>query len=83
MNDKNQNDPQNQNDINQNEPQEREEYMRDSTDNLDRPPEKKEGLEAPKVKEMNKIKVGVAIFVVIVLIILGLGIGFDLFGLMD
>lgn len=70
-------------DKNNNEPEEREDYMRKSTDNMDRPPERKEGLEEPKVKEMNKIKVGVAIFVVIVLIILALGIGFDLFGLMD
>lgn len=64
-------------------PKEREEYMRDSTDNMDKMPEKKEGLQEPKVKEMNKIKVGVAVFVVIVLIILVLGIGFDLFGLMN
>lgn len=70
-------------DKNKNEPQEREDYMRDSTDNMDRPPERKEGLEEPRVKEMNKIKVGVAIFVVIVLIILVLGISFDLFGLMN
>ncbi|OHX56378.1 hypothetical protein BB776_05090 [Planococcus salinarum] len=70
-------------DKNKNEPHEREEYMRESTDNLDRPPERKEGLEEPKVKEMNKIKIGVVIFVVIVLIILVLGISFDLFGLMD
>ncbi|HSJ38034.1 MAG TPA: hypothetical protein VK945_07445 [Planococcus sp. (in: firmicutes)] len=83
MNDKNQNESKNTNDPKQNVPQEREDYMRDSTDNLDRPPERKEGLEEPKVKEMNKIKVGVAVFVVIVLIILVLGIGFDLFGLMS
>lgn len=70
-------------DKNNNEPQEREDYMRDSTENMDRPPEKKEGLEEPNVKEMPKIKIGVAIFVVIVLIILAIGIGFDLFGLMD
>jgi hypothetical protein len=70
-------------DKNPNEPQEREDYMRDSTDNLDHPPERKEGLEEPKVKEMNKIKVGVAVFVVIVLIILVLGIAFDMFGLMN
>ena len=70
-------------DKNTNEPQERKDYMRDSTDNLDRPPESKEGLEEPKVKEMNKIKVGVAIFVVLVLIIFVLGISFDLFGLMN
>lgn len=70
-------------DKNNNEPQEREDYMRDTTDNANRPPEKKEGLEEPNVKEMPKIKIGVAIFVVIVLIILVLGIGFDMFGLMD
>lgn len=70
-------------DKNPNEPQEREDYMRDSTDNLNRSPERKEGLEEPKVKEMNKIKVGVAVFVVIVIIILVLGISFDLFGLMN
>lgn len=70
-------------DKNTNEPKEREDYMRDSTDNLDSSPERKEGLEEPKVKEMNKIKVGVAIFVVIMLIILGFGISFDLFGLMN
>lgn len=64
-------------------PKEREEYMRDSTDNIDKVPDKKEGLQEPRVKEMNKIKVGVAVFVVIVLIILGLGIGFDMFGLMN
>lgn len=71
------------NDKNTNEPQERKDYMRDSTNNKNSPPESKQGLEEPRVKEMNKIKVGVAIFVVIVLIILALGIGFDLFGLMD
>ncbi len=70
-------------DKNNNEPEERKDYMRDSTDNMDHPPERKEGLEEPNVKEMPKIKIGVAIFVVIVLIILALGIGFDLFGLMD
>lgn len=70
-------------DKNPNEPQEREDYMRDSTDNLNRSPERKEGLEEPKVKEMNKIKVGVVVFVVIVIIILVLGISFDLFGLMN
>ena len=83
MNDKNQNESKNPNDPKQDVPQEREDYMRDSTDNLDHPPERKEGLEEPKVKEMNKIKVGVAIFVVIVLIILVLGIAFDMFGLMS
>lgn len=70
-------------DNNTNEPQEREDYMRKSTDNLGSPPERKEGLQEPRVKEMNKIKVGVAVFVVIVLIILVLGIAFDLFGLMN
>lgn len=83
MNDKNNNEQVDRNDPKQNEPQERKDYMRDSTDNLDRPPERKEGLEEPKVKEMNSIKVGVAVFVVIVLIILVLGIAFDLFGLMN
>lgn len=70
-------------DRNTNEPQEREDYMRDTTDNMDRSPDKKEGLEEPKVKELNKVKVGLIIFIVIVLIILAIGIGFDLFGLMD
>lgn len=70
-------------DKNTNEPQERKDYMRESTENMDRPPAKKEGLEEPRVKEMNKIKVGVFIFVIIVLIILAIGIGFDLFGLRD
>lgn len=73
----------NNNNNDNNEPQERQDYMRDTTDNVNRPPEKKEGLEEPNVKEMPKIKIGIAIFVVIVLIILALGIGFDLFGLMD
>ncbi|RLQ90398.1 hypothetical protein [Planomicrobium sp. Y74] len=70
-------------DKNNNEPQERKDYMRDTTDSVNRPPEKKEGLEEPKVKELNKVKTGLIVFMVIVLIILAIGIGFDLFGLMD
>lgn len=66
-----------------NEPQERKDYMRENKDTMQRPPAQKEGLAEPRVKEMNKIKVGVAVFVVIVLIILVLGIAFDLFGLMN
>ncbi|WP_033542402.1 hypothetical protein [Planococcus sp. CAU13] len=68
---------------NNNEPQERKDYMRKSTEDIDNPPEQKEGLQEPRVKEMNKIKVGVAIFVVIVLIILIVGIASDMFGLMN
>ncbi len=71
------------NDKNNNEPQERKDYMRDTTDNLDHAPDRKEGLEEPKVKELNKVKIGLIIFMVIVLIILAIGIGFDMFGLMD
>lgn len=66
-----------------NEPQERKDYMRASKEDMNRPPAQKEGLEEPRVKEMNKIKVGVAIFVVIVLILLVWGISSDMFGLLN
>lgn len=56
-------------------------YMETNKKEMPNPPEQKEGIEEPRVKNFPKIQVGVAIFVVIILIIVIAGISYGMYGL--
>ncbi|MDN7245009.1 hypothetical protein QWY16_16640 [Planococcus shenhongbingii] len=57
------------------------EYMKASKETLKHPPDKKEGLEEPRVTGYKPIQIGIVVFVIIVLIIIIIGISSNMWGL--
>ncbi|MDN7242008.1 hypothetical protein QWY14_09375 [Planococcus sp. N028] len=58
-------------------------YMKENKKTMQHPPQEKEGLEEPNVKEYNKVQGGIVAFVIVVIIIIIALISTDMFGLLN
>ena len=59
------------------------EYMKENKETMQRPPQEKDGIEEPNVKQYNKVQGGMVAFVILVIIIIITLVSTNMFGLFE